>query len=58
MVTAWPATSAAWFALCEISRIDAPISSDPADTVSTLRLISSAAAETETAWLLACPALP
>ena len=44
--TASDATWAASAAFCEISRIDAPICSLPADTVSTLREISSAAADT------------
>jgi hypothetical protein len=47
-LTASAATRAASDAFCEISRIEAPISSLPAETVSTLREICSAAAET--AW--------
>ena len=46
MDTASEATRAASAAFCEISRIEAPICSLPADTVSTLRDTSSAAADT------------
>ncbi len=49
-VTASPATWAASLALREISRIEAPICSLPAETVSTLREICSAAAETACDW--------
>ena len=44
--TAEPATRAASFAFCAISRIDAPISSAPVATVCTLRETCSAAADT------------
>ena len=51
--TALPATRAASFAFCAISRIDAPISSAPVATVCTLRDTCSAAADTTLAWALA-----
>src|SRR5207245_4587927 len=44
--TASAATRAASEAFCEISRIEAPISSLPEETVATLREICSAAADT------------
>ena len=57
-LTASAATGAASDAFCEISRIEAPISSPPAETVSTLRDTSSAAADTAMACVDASCAEP